>query len=215
MSSSLTRTRSGAGTGNQSKRYTGAGWRRRCCPRPNRFAFDPGNGRPHPQPLIVISAARWLFRESSSDLAALSELVRRRRRVCPCHARRLCIMQDGQNHARRQNSISKVQPTIKRVWLDRLRTRNTRTHHHRSTHRIMSSEATNGATTAAAVPEGVLLGMGNPLLDISADVPQEVLDKCVVIVVFFFLSRRRFWLIWRVGAGTEDVFRFGVRGVYA
>lgn len=29
------------------------------------------------------------------------------------------------------------------------------------------------------VPEGVLLGMGNPLLDISADVPQEVLDKCV------------------------------------
>ena len=31
------------------------------------------------------------------------------------------------------------------------------------------------------VPEGVLLGMGNPLLDISADVPQEVLDKCVVV----------------------------------
>lgn len=31
----------------------------------------------------------------------------------------------------------------------------------------------NGTT----VPEGVLLGMGNPLLDISADVPQEVLDK--------------------------------------
>lgn len=30
------------------------------------------------------------------------------------------------------------------------------------------------------VPEGVLLGMGNPLLDISADVPQEVLDKCVL-----------------------------------
>lgn len=29
----------------------------------------------------------------------------------------------------------------------------------------------------AAVPEGVLLGMGNPLLDISAEVPQEVLDR--------------------------------------
>lgn len=30
---------------------------------------------------------------------------------------------------------------------------------------------------AAAVPEGVLFGMGNPLLDISAEVPRDYLEK--------------------------------------
>ena len=28
--------------------------------------------------------------------------------------------------------------------------------------------------------EGALLGMGNPLLDISAEVGQDILDKCVL-----------------------------------
>ena len=59
------------------------------------------------------------------------------------------------------------------------------------------SNGTTTTTAAAAVPEGVLLGMGNPLLDISADVPQAVLDKyvskgtyvCLYVVVFFFLRK--------------------------
>ena len=66
------------------------------------------------------------------------------------------------------------------------------------------------------MPEGVLLGMGNPLLDISADVPQAVLDKyvskgtyvCLYVVVFFFFKEVNAYacsgLIFRGRDGSTD-----------
>ena len=47
------------------------------------------------------------------------------------------------------------------------------------------------AVHRCSVPEGVLLGMGNPLLDLIADVPQEFLKKyllgsCSILFVLAF-----------------------------
>ena len=42
--------------------------------------------------------------------------------------------------------------------------------------------------------EGAVLGMGNPLLDISAHVPMEFVEKCVALAGIVWLARNRAYL---------------------